>query len=141
MSTETRVFAVIGGFLAVVTVVYASLTAGMSGSVERVGTIALGLSVVLCAMTAGFLWLVSRRIPPRPEDRADAEIADGTGDVGFFSPYSYWPLGVGVGAATGALGIATSQNWLAGVGVVVLILTVSGLTFQYYTGSARSGEH
>ena len=140
MSTETRVFAVIGGFLAVVTVVYAALTAGMSGGVERVGTIALGLSVVLCAMTAGFMWLVPRRIPPRSEDHTDAEITDGAGDVGFFSPHSYCPIGVGVGAATCALGIAVSQYWLAGVGVVVVILTVSGLTFEYYTGSAR-GEH
>ncbi|MDG6105802.1 cytochrome c oxidase subunit 4 [Dactylosporangium aurantiacum] len=141
MRTETRVFTVIGGFLAVVAVVYAALTAGMTGGVERVGTVALGLSAVLCAMTAGFMWLVSRRIPPRPEDRTDAEITDGAGDVGFFSPSSYWPLGVGVSAATAALGIATSQYWLTGVGVVGLILTVAGLMFEYYTGSARGGEH
>ena len=29
---------------------------------------------------------------PRPEDRKDGEIADGAGELGFFPPYSWWPL-------------------------------------------------
>jgi hypothetical protein len=140
MRTEFRVFAVIGGFLVLITIVYAALTAGLNGSVERVGTVALALSCLLCAMIGGFFWLVSRRIAPRPEDR-DADIAEGAGDVGFFSPHSYWPLGVGLGAATAALGIAVWQLWLAGAGLAVVIATAAGLLFEYYTGARRGAEH
>lgn len=137
MKAETRVFAVIGGFLVLTTIAYAALTAGMTGGVERVGTVALALSCVLCAMAGGYFWMVSRRIPPRPEDRVDAEPADGAGDVGFFSPYSYWPLAIGLGAATAALGIAVWQFWLAGVGLACVVAAAAGLLFEYYTGSSR----
>jgi hypothetical protein len=137
MKAETRVFAVIGGFLVVVTVVYAWLTAVMTGGVERVGTVALALSCLLCAMIGGSWWLISRRIQPRPEDRKDAEPADGAGDVGFFSPYSYWPVLVGLGAATAAFGIAVWQLWLAGVGLVAVVAAAAGLLFEYYTGTTR----
>ena len=51
------------------------------------------------AIAGSFFWFVSRRIDPRPEDRPDAEIAEGAGDLGFFSPGSYWPIGI-AGAAT-----------------------------------------
>ena len=140
MKAETRVFAVVGGFLVLATIVYAALTAGMTGGVERVGTVALALSCLLCAMSGGFLWLISRRIPPRPEDRQDAEPADGAGDVGFFSPYSYWPLAVALGAATAAFGVAVWQFWITGAGLAVVIAAAAGLLFEYYTGTTRGPE-
>ena len=49
----------------------------------------------LTGLIGGFFWFVSRRIDARPEDRKDAEIADGAGELGFFSPGSYWPFGAG----------------------------------------------
>ncbi|GAA3454586.1 cytochrome c oxidase subunit 4 [Dactylosporangium matsuzakiense] len=140
MRAEWRVFAVIGGFLIVVTGVYAWLTHAMTGGVERVGTVALALSALLCAMIGGSWYLISRRMPPRPEDRADAEPADGAGDVGFFSPYSYWPILVGLGTATAAFGIAVWQFWLVGVGLVLVVLSAAGLLFEYYTGNTRSSD-
>ncbi len=51
--------------------------------------VALALSGLLCLMCGGYFWFVSRRIDLRPEDRDDAEIADGAGEIGFFSPGSY----------------------------------------------------
>ena len=47
---------------------------------------------------------MSRRIEPRPEDRPEAEIADGAGEMGFFSPGSYWPIGIALSAAIAGLG-------------------------------------
>jgi len=135
-----RVFAVIGAFLIVVAAVYAWLTAVMTGGVERVGTTALVLSFLLCSMIGGSWWLISRRIEPRPEDREEAEPADGAGDVGFFSPYSYWPILVGVGTATAAFGIADWQLWIVGVGLVVVVFSAAGLLFEYYTGTTRSPD-
>jgi hypothetical protein len=141
MKAEMWVFAIIGGFLTGVTIVYAAMTAATTGGVERVGTITLALSCVLCGMTGGYFWLVSRRIAPRPEDRPDAELSDGAGDVGFFSPHSYWPLAIGLGAAVAVFGIAIWQLWLTGVGIVCVIGSAAGMLFEYYSGANRGAEH
>ena len=68
-------------------------------------------------MCGGFFWFVSRRIDLRPEDRPDAEIADGAGEIGFFSPGSYWPFGLALAASIAGLGLVFWQCWLIGVGL------------------------
>ncbi|GAA0744280.1 cytochrome c oxidase subunit 4 [Dactylosporangium roseum] len=141
MRAETKLFALVGGLLVVITGAYAYLTHALSGSVERTGTVALGLSCVLCGMSGGYFWLISRRIPPRPEDREDADIADAAGEVGFFSPASYWPLGIGLGAATAALGVALWQLWIAAAGIVGVVAASAAMLFEYYTGANRGAEH
>ena len=60
--------------------------------VEVIGTTALILSGGLALIIGSYFWFVSRRIDPRPEDRLDADIAEGAGELGFFSPGSYWPI-------------------------------------------------
>ncbi|MEH0844078.1 cytochrome c oxidase subunit 4 [Micromonospora sp. CPCC 205711] len=141
MKTEWRIFLTIAGFLFGVTVLYGVWTFGESGAVEWVGTVALLLSFLLCAMCGGFFWFVSRRIDLRPEDRADGEIADGAGEIGFFSPGSYWPLGLAMAAALAGLGLAFWQFWLVGLGLVAVIFAACGLLFEYYTGTRRTAEH
>ena len=39
-----------------------------------------------------YLGFHAAQMDPRPEDRKDGEIADGAGELGFFPPYSWWPL-------------------------------------------------
>lgn len=141
MKTEWRIFGVVAGFLFAVTVLYASWTAGETGRVEWIGTIALSLSFLLCAMCGGFFWFVSRRIELRPEDRGDGEIADGAGEIGFFSPGSYWPAGLALAAATAGMGLAFWQFWLLGLGLLAVIVAACGLLFEYYTGTRRTAEH
>ena len=43
-------------------------------------------------MVTLYLGFHAARMDPRPEDRKDGEIADGAGELGFFPPYSWWPL-------------------------------------------------
>src|SRR5688572_22891697 len=105
MRSEKRFFGIVGAFLLAVGLVYAGWTWLDSGRVEVTGTVVLSLSAGLCGMCYALFLLVSRRIPPRPEDRPDAEPDEGAGDVGFFSPGSYWPLGIALGAVVAALGV------------------------------------
>lgn len=141
MKTEWKIFGVVAGFLLLITFVYAGWTAGATDHVEWVGTVALGLSFLLCAMCGGFFWFVSRRIDLRPEDRADAEIADGAGEIGFFSPGSYWPFGLALAAAIAGLGLVFWQFWLLGLGLIAVIFAACGLLFEYYSGTRRTAEH
>ena len=101
---------------------------------EPIGTTALALSGGLTSLIGGFFWFVSRRIDARPEDRKDAEIADGAGELGFFSPASYWPLTLAVCIFFMALGLAFWYYWLILLGAVAVLIAVGGLLFEYYVG-------
>ncbi|AVT33782.1 cytochrome C oxidase subunit IV [Plantactinospora sp. BC1] len=141
MKTEWKLFGIVSIFLALAAVVYGVWTAGEAGRVEWIGTVALALSFLLTAMCGGFFWFVSRRIDPRPEDRADAEISDGAGEVGFFSPGSYWPFGLAAAATVAGLGLVFWQWWLIAAGLIAVIFGACGLLFEYYSGTRRTAEH
>jgi uncharacterized membrane protein len=102
-------------------------------SKEVTGTTALALAIALCLLAGFYLLFTGRRLPLRPEDNTEGEISDGTGEIGFFSPHSWWPLWVGLSSATLAVGFAIGW-WLVLIGVVALIFTSIGLVFEYYRG-------
>ncbi|MEU4560922.1 cytochrome c oxidase subunit 4 [Actinoplanes sp. NPDC023936] len=152
MRTEYKIFAGVAAFLFGAALVYGLYTDGtgnasgtngdgFEGGVEWVGTVALILSGLLCSMCAGFFWFVARRIDLRPEDREDGEIAEGAGEVGFFSPGSYWPFGIALSAAIAGLGLVFWMWWLLAFGLICVIFSSCGLLFEYYTGTRHPAEH
>jgi len=141
MRTEYKIFGAVAVFLFAAATLYALWTNGQTGRVEMVGTVALILSGLLSSMCGGFFWFVARRIDLRPEDRPDAEIADGAGEVGFFSPGSYWPVGIALAAVTAGVGLAFVQWWIVGVGVISVVFAACGLLFEYYSGTRHTAEH
>ncbi|MEV6301055.1 cytochrome c oxidase subunit 4 [Actinoplanes sp. NPDC051861] len=140
MRTEYKIFAGVAAFLFGAAVVYGFYTHGATPGVEWVGTVALILSGLLCSMCAGFFWFVARRIDLRPEDREDGEIAEGAGEVGFFSPGSYWPFGIALAASVAGIGLVFWMWWLVALGMVMVIFASCGLLFEYYSGT-RAPEH
>src|SRR5438552_15411412 len=143
MKSEWKLFGVLGLFVFVAAAVYAwwtqyqTLPGGGQGQVEWIGVVALILAGLLRTMIGSALWLISRRIDPRPEDLPDAEIADGAGEIGFFSPGSYWPFGIALAAMIASIAMAFQQWWLVAVGIIAVLLTTSGLLFAYYTCMCR----
>ena len=127
MKVEGVLFAGISAFLLMVTAVYWLL------SRDPTGTTALGLSGGLAFIVGYYLLFTARRIDTRPEDLVDAEISDGAGELGFYSPHSWWPLPVAFFAATTFLGIIIGW-WLVIIGVIGGALAVIGLVFEYYRG-------
>jgi hypothetical protein len=128
VKVEAAIFTVIATLLAIAAVVY------WVWSYEPIGTTALVLSAGLCILIGGFFWFVSRRIDARPEDRKDAEIADGAGELGFFSPHSYWPFAIALSAALMGLALAFFYYWLIIIAALALLITIGGLLFEYYMG-------
>ena len=102
-------------------------------SKDPTGTTALALSVALAFLIGFYLLFTGRRLPQRPEDNPQGEIADAAGELGFFSPHSWWPLYVGLAAATASLGVVIGW-WLFLIGALFLFLTVIGFVFEYYRG-------
>lgn len=138
MHIEARIFEVLTAFFVVGSLVYGVLTARFAyGGIEWAGTTALVLSAGLCLIIATFFRFVARRLDTRPEDYEDAEISDGAGELGFYSPHSWWPILIALAASVVAVGTALWLPWLMAAGVAVVLASVSGLVFEYYLGPEK----
>jgi Cytochrome c oxidase subunit IV len=137
VKVEARLFLGVATFFWLSAVAYGIWSSRAQGHVEVVGVAALILSGGLLGIPGGFFWFVSRRIDPRPEDRSDAEIAESAGELGFFSPSSYWPVTLAGAASVIGLALSFVQVWLLVVGVLFLMFAIGGLLFEYYVGGNR----
>ena len=101
---------------------------------DPTGTTALALAVCLAFLSGFYLLFTGRRLPTiRPEDNPQGEIDEGVGELGFFSPHSWWPLFVGTAAAVAAVGVAIGW-WLFLIGLLATVLSMVGFVFEYYRG-------
>lgn len=128
MRLESKTFLGLTAFLAPDAVVYWFISKDPSG------TAALTLATLMSALLWFYLAFTGRRISPRPEDSKTGEIADGAREMGFFSPYSWWPLWMALGAALGFVGIAVGW-WLLYFAAPLALIGVLGLVFEYYVGA------
>ena len=95
------------------------------------------LTAGLSTIIGTFFRFVARRLDTRPEDYAQADVADGAGELGFFSPHSWWPILIALAFSTAAVGAALWLPWLILTGVLCVLAAVSGLVFEYYVGPER----
>ncbi len=134
MKAEAWIFGICTVFLVLVTPAYWLVTDSSDKGGDWTGTSALVMTTLLVAMVTLYLGFHAKKMDPRPEDRKDAEIADGAGELGFFPPYSWWPLWCGLTLAVMVYALALGAWWLFIIGVVLGSLALSGLVFEYYRG-------
>ena len=128
MKVEAWIFAITTAFFVIVSPAY-WLIAG-----DWTGTTALAMAALLTAMVSLYLGFHARRMDARPEDRKDGEIADGAGELGFFPPYSWWPLWCALTLGVIVYGAAMGAYWLMIIGGTLGVVALSGLVFEYYRG-------
>jgi hypothetical protein len=128
MKVQGWLFLLCGLFFAGVDVVY------WFWSKEPVGTTAMAISVGFAFMIGYYLMFTARRIGAQPEDNKQGEISDGAGEIGFFSPSSWWPLFVCAAAAFAFVGFVIGW-WMFMIGVFAIIMSMIGFVFQYYRGN------
>src|SRR5690349_13822120 len=124
MKVESRIFEIVAVFCFVVGIVYTVLAR------EAVGIAGLFLTGGLCLIVGTYFRFVSRRLEGRPEDDPEAEVSDGAGDVGFFSPGSYWPVTLAGTVALMGISLAFFYVWAMVISGVLLLLAVAGLVFE-----------
>jgi len=127
MKAESWIFGINAVFFALVAPAYWFL------SYDPTGTAALVMTALLCLLTTFYLGFHAQKMEPRPEDRKDAEIADGAGELGFFPPYSWWPLWCAATVAIIVLGVVFGW-WLVIIGAGLGSVALCGWIFEYYVG-------
>lgn len=128
MKAETWIFVITTIFFALVAPAY-WLIAG-----DWTGTTALVMAALLVGMISLYLGFHASRMEPRPEDRKDGEVADGAGELGFFPPYSWWPLWCSLTMAVCTFAVALGAWWLLIIGGAFGTLALCGWIFEYYRG-------
>jgi hypothetical protein len=102
---------------------------------DWVGAVGMGLAGILAFFLAFYLGTTQRGLGAvLPEDRPDAAIDDGDPEVGHFSPWSWWPMLLALGAALAFLGLAVGI-WLMFIGVPIAFLAIVGWQYEYYRGN------
>ncbi|MCO5294036.1 MAG: cytochrome c oxidase subunit 4 [Homoserinimonas sp.] len=137
MRTNTYMFWILSVFFFLESIGYTiwSLLDPFHLKIEWVGTLAMALCGVLFALIAFYLGMQYRRQGGElPEDVRTANIDDGDTEVGFYSPWSWWPMTIGVGAALTFLGVAIGA-WIAFIGVTLALVALVGWVFEYYRGN------
>lgn len=129
MRTEKNLFLIGMPIFVSISLVYGFLTEWS----EWVGFLGILLVGGLAGMIGFYLAFTGKRVGARPEDRLDAEIHEGSGEQGHFSPWSWWPLVLGLAAATGFLGIAIGF-WILYIGVGLAVIALVGWVFEYSRG-------
>ncbi|MBY6411399.1 cytochrome c oxidase subunit 4 [Rhodococcus sp. BP-252] len=137
MKIEAKIFEILTVFFLLVGIVYALFTGFSRTGVEWAGVTAIALSVGLTLIIGTYFRFVARRLDTRPEDFDDAEISDGAGDLGFFSPGSFWPILLAGAASVTAIGFAFFLWWLIAFGVVLILSAAAGLVFEYHVGPEK----
>ena len=119
MKVEWRLFAGAAGFFTVTAAVYWFVT------YEDAGTTMLAASVPAFALVAAWLWFQNRKVGARPEDRGDADPADGAGEIGYFPSSSAWPFVLAAGVIVLANGLVFGPP-IAVVGALLMLAGVFG---------------
>ncbi|MBF8252615.1 MAG: cytochrome C oxidase subunit IV [Actinobacteria bacterium] len=125
MKVNWQLFTGLAVFYVIMTVIYWYVGG------EPVGIGGMLLAAGLAGMVGFYVWFTQKRIGVTlPEDNLTAEIADGAGELGFYSPHSWWPLPVALSSCTMGLGLIIGW-WLTLIGIGALIISVIGMVTEY----------
>lgn len=128
MKAEAWIFAICTVFFILVAPAYWFISG------DPTGTSALTMTTLLTLLVTFYLGFHASKMEPRPEDRQDAEISDGAGELGFFPPYSWWPLWAALTLGLIVFGAAMAAWWLVLIGVGLGSLALCGWIYEYYVG-------
>jgi len=125
MKASWKLFGGLSVFYVIITVIYWQVGG------EEVVIAGMLLSACLAGMVGFYVWFTQKRIGVTlPEDNLTAEIADGAGELGFYSPHSWWPLPVALSACVFALGLIIGW-WLSLIGLGALVISIIGMVTEY----------
>ena len=107
---------------------------------EPVGIGGMLLAAALAGMVGFYVWFTQRRIGQiLPDDNLTALISDGAGDLGFYSPHSWWPLPVALSMCALTLSLIIGW-WLTVISLGALVISIIGMVTEYEKPVASSAH-
>ena len=107
---------------------------------EPVGIGGMLLAAALAGMVGFYVWFTQRRIGQiLPEDNLTALISDGAGDLGFYSPHSWWTLPVALSMCALTLSLIIGW-WLTVISLGALVISIIGMVTEYEKPVASSAH-
>ena len=107
---------------------------------EPVGIGGMLLAAALAGMVGFYVWFTQRRIGQiLPEDNLTALISDGAGDLGFYSPHSWWPFPVALSMCALTLSLIIGW-WLTVISLGALVISIIGMVTEYEKPVASSAH-
>ncbi|MFI5528123.1 cytochrome c oxidase subunit 4 [Kitasatospora sp. NPDC051853] len=131
MKEQGKIFFGFAAFILIMAVVYGLW------SKEPAGTTALFLSFGLCAMVGYYLAFTAKRVDTGAGDNPEAEVADDSGELGFFAPHSWQPLSLAIGGALSFLGVVFGW-WLLYWSIPIVLIGLYGWVFEFYRGENQN---
>jgi hypothetical protein len=105
----------------------------MAKGMEPIGTAAIAMLAALAGFIYFYIAKTAKHTGSLPEDLEDANIEDGDAEVGFFAPWSWWPLAIGFFASIVFASMAIGW-WLTFVSVPLALVALIGLVFEFSRG-------
>ena len=125
MKANWQLFSGLSVFYIIMAVIYWAIGG------EEVGITGMILAAGLAGMVGFYVWFTQKRIGfDIPSDDLEGEIADDAGELGFYSPHSWWPLPVAVSATALGLGLIIGW-WLVFIALGALVLSIIGFVTEY----------
>jgi hypothetical protein len=132
MKTNVTIFNILTVFFFISAAVYGYWSYIAFGEIEVIGFAAIGMLVFLTGFI-GFYLAKSAKNFTGPEDLLDANIEDGEAEMGFFAPWSWWPLMLGLGGAICFTSLAVGW-WMFAIGLPLSLLALIGFVFEHSRG-------
>ncbi len=129
MKVEAILLLFLGLFFGLVGLVYWFWSYEQAGTAMLVGTCTLGF------LPGSYYYYWHRRMGKRVEDRDDASIAEGAGDIDSFPSSSIWPFVLGMGAFL-TVNSLVFGIWLIFPGISLILTALVGVTAE-----SRRGGH
>ena len=130
MKIESLILLGVAIFFGITGLVYWFTSSEDGGTMMLIGTCLLGL------LPGGYYFFWHRRMGDRPEDRPDATLEDGAGEIATFPSSSVWPFVLGMGAFMLVLAFAFGV-WFAFPAVGLIVTALFGATAE----SRRGGNY
>jgi hypothetical protein len=132
MKTNVGLFNLLTGFFFLAAAVYGYWSYVAYGEIEVVGFAVIGMLVFLTGFIGFYLSRAAKSFTG-PEDMEDANIEDGEAEMGFFAPWSWWPLMLGIGSAVCFTALAVGP-WMFAIGLPLSFLALIGFVFEHSRG-------
>jgi len=133
MKANVSLWVILTVFFALDTALYAVWWFLTYGGWEPIGTSVLAMLTFMSIFLTFYLWKTDRTQGVVPEDRLDANIEDGESEIGFYSPWSWWPVFLGAATALAFASLAVGW-WLTFIAVPLALIGTVGFVFEHSRG-------